>query len=319
MNEKKKEHVGGQAVIEGVMMRSPKYVTVAVRKPDGTIVLKKDPYTSFTKKHKFFSIPFIRGGIVLIESLVLGIKALNFSGDIAMKEAEDEASKKDSAADAKKRKKASRGFSGLRMAFTIAMGLGLGILLFFYIPMLLTDLTGIKNGILFNIIDGCIRLTFFMIYLILISQWKEIRRIFEYHGAEHKTIFAYEDEIPLHLEDVKKYTTHHPRCGTSFLFVVMFVAVVVFIFLGRPEDLGDRFLRLLFVPVVGGISYEIIRLSDTKYGDRIARILTGPGMLLQRITTREPDEKQLETAIVALRSALDRKLERDVEIFTSTP
>ena len=157
MSEKKKEHVGGQAVIEGVMMRSPNFVTVAVRRPDGKIVLKKDPYVSFTKKHKIFGLPFIRGGIVLIESLVLGIKALNFSGDIAIQEEEktNEEEKKNP-----KKKKQSSGSSGWRMGFTIFLGLGLGLLLFFYIPMLLTDLTGIQSGVLFNIVDGCIRLVF---------------------------------------------------------------------------------------------------------------------------------------------------------------
>ncbi len=312
MNEKKKIQVGGQAVIEGVMMRSPEFVSVAVRKPDGKITLKQKRYISFTQRLKFLGWPLIRGGVVLIESLVLGIKALNFSADIAMAELEKEQGK------VKSKKSRSSDFkSNMSIVMTMVVAFGLGLLIFFYLPLLLAELTGVQSGILFNIIDGVIRLLFFLIYLALISQWKEIRRIFEYHGAEHKSIFAYEQGQPLTLKGVKSFSTHHPRCGTSFLLIVMLVSIVVFIFLGKPEDWGDRLIRFLFIPVIGGVSYEIIRLSGTKSGLKLSRILVAPGLWLQRITTKEPDDAQLDVALVALKSALNQDMDSEIEIVSS--
>jgi uncharacterized protein YqhQ len=312
MDKKKTVQVGGQAVIEGVMMRSPEFVSVAVRKPGGKIALKQNRYVSWTKRWKFFGWPLVRGGVILIESLVLGIKALNFSADVAMSELENDKGKQ------KSKKQHTSGFrSNLSIVVTMVIAFGLGILIFFYIPLLLTELTGIESGILFNIIDGLIRLLFFLVYLVLISQWKEIRRVFEYHGAEHKSIFAYEAGRPLTLDGIKSFSTHHPRCGTSFLLVVMLVALIVFIFLGKPQDWGDRFIRFLFIPVIGGISYEIIRFSGTKYGSKIAQILVAPGLWLQRITTKEPDDSQLGVAIVALKSALNQEIDSEIEIVSS--
>ena len=312
MNEKNKIQVGGQAVIEGVMMRSPEFVSVAVRKPDGKITLKQNKYISWTKRLKFFGWPLIRGGVILIESLVLGIKALNFSADIAMAEIETGKEKQ------KSRKVRTSNFrSSISIAMTMVVAFGLGLLIFFYLPLLLTELTGVQSGILFNVIDGVIRLLFFLLYLGLISQWKEIRRIFEYHGAEHKSIFAYEQGRPLTLNGVKSFSTHHPRCGTSFLLVVMLVSLIIFLFLGKPEDWVDRLIRFLFIPVIGGISYEIIRLSGTKFGLKLARILVAPGLWLQRITTKEPDDAQLDVALVALKSALNQDVDSEVEIVSS--
>lgn len=305
MIQAEKVQVGGQAVIEGVMMRSPDYVSVAVRKPDGKIVLKRDKYRSWTKRLKILGWPFFRGGVVLIESMVLGIKALNFSGDIAIAEEEK---KENPDKEPKKR-------SPWLTAGTVVLALGLGFGLFFFLPLILTELTGVQSGVLFNLIDGAIRLTFFLIYLFLISLWKEIRRIFEYHGAEHKSIFAFEEGQPLTVESVNAYTTHHPRCGTSFLLVVMLVSLMIFIMLGKPTDWNARLIRFLFIPVIGGISYEVIRLSGKKYGKAIAKILVAPGLWLQRITTKEPDDEQLEVALVALRSALDQEVDDSVERF----
>ena len=315
MAENKKKHVGGQAVIEGVMMRSAEYVSVAVRKPDGKIVLKRDPFQSLTKRIKILGWPFFRGGITLIESMVLGIKALNFSADVAITEEEKKGTQKKPK---KKKKQEDSKNSNWMMMITVVLALGLGIGLFFYLPLVLTDLTGVKGGVLFNLIDGGIRLIFFLMYLFLISLWKEIRRIFEYHGAEHKSIFAYEHEQPLTIKGVQSFTTHHPRCGTSFLLVVMLVSICVFILLGRPETIQDRLIRFLFIPVIGGISYEIIRLADKKIGRFIAKTLVAPGLWLQRITTKEPDESQLEVALVALKSALDIEVDPQVE-FVSSP
>lgn len=307
MNHSEKIQVGGQAVIEGVMMRSPEYVSVAVRKPDGQIVLKRDSYISWTKRFKILGLPFFRGGVILIESMVLGIKALNFSSEIAMKELDKDKPKK------KQSEKLTKIWTGLTVILALALGMGI----FFYLPLLLTELIGVKGGVMFNLLDGLIRLIFFIVYLGLISLWKEIRRIFEYHGAEHKSIFAYEEGQPLTLKGVQSFKTHHPRCGTSFLLVVMLVALVVFIILGKPQDLGDRLIRFLFIPVIGGISYEIIRLSGKKYGKWIGQFLTAPGLWLQRITTKEPDDQQLEVSLVALKSALNREIDGDVQIIPS--
>ncbi len=289
--------VGGQAVIEGVMMRSPHAVSVAVRKPDGKILVRSEPYTSLTSRNKFWGLPIIRGGVVLIESLYWGIKTLTFSGDVAM----DDEDKKNGQ-DKKSRKKS--GMSAFRTALMLTISLLLGLLVFFYAPLMLTDALGIKSGFWFNLTDGGIRLLFFLGYLMAIALMKDIRRIFEYHGAEHKSIFAYENGLPLTIESTKPFTTHHPRCGTSFLLIVMLVSIIVFMFLGRPDNLMDRFVRLLFVPVIGGLSYELIRLSGKEYKNKIGAFLVAPGLWLQRITTKEPDGSQLEVAFAALEAAL---------------
>lgn len=304
MSQSKKVHVGGQAVIEGVMMRSPDYVSVAVRKPDGKIVVKRDAFISWTKRIKALGWPFLRGGVILIESMALGIKALNFSGDVAMEEENAKAGKE------------VKGHSRWLMAGTIVLALGLGIGLFFFVPLLLTELTGVQSGVLFNLIDGGIRLVFFLTYLGLISLWKEIRRVFEYHGAEHMSIFAFESGKPLTLDGVRSFKTYHPRCGTSFLLVVMLVALLVFITLGKPDSISDRLIRFLFIPVIGGISYEVIRLSEFKYGRWISRALVAPGLWLQRITTKTPDDDQLEVALTALKSSLDMELDPAVEVYS---
>jgi uncharacterized protein YqhQ len=287
------------------MMRSPDAVAVAVRKPDGKIVLKRTPFRSLTKKIRFLGWPFLRGGVILVESMVLGVKALNFSSLMAVGEAEG----KSGSAPEKKDQWILGG--------TAVFAFGLGLLLFFYLPLLLTEWLGVKSGVLFNLVDGCIRLCVFLSYLFLIRLWKDIRRIFEYHGAEHKSIFAFEDGRPLEVPEVKKFSTHHPRCGTSFLLVVMLVSMAVFMFLGRPDSASDRIVRFLFIPVIGGVSYEIIRLSATRYGRWLAETLVAPGIWLQALTTGEPDDGQIEVALVALKSALNRPIDPSVEIITA--
>jgi len=194
----------------------------------------------------------------------------------------------------------------LWLGLSIVLGVLLALFLFFYLPLVLTDLMGIKKGFLFNLVDGIIRISIFLIYLWLITLWKSMRRIFEYHGAEHKSIFALEAGEALTVDNVKRYTTHHPRCGTSFLLIVMLVSIGVFIFLGRPETIQERLIRLLYVPLIAGISYEIIKLSGKKASNPVVRTLIAPGLWLQRITTKEPDEEQLEVAIAALKSSLEK-------------
>ena len=298
--------VGGQAVIEGVMMRSPRYITVAVRKSNGEIVLKKDPFISLTKKHRFLNLPIIRGAIALVETLYIGIKALTFSADVLAREEEEneeiseEIKKEDKVKDTKERI-----FTALWFILSVGLGAFLAFFLFFYLPLVLTDLLEIKKGYLFNLVDGAMRISIFLIYLWLISIWKSMRRIFEYHGAEHKSIFALEKGDTLVVDNVKKYSTHHPRCGTSFLLIVMLISIGVFMFLGRPQNIQERLIRFLFIPLIAGISYEVVKFSGKNATHLLVRALISPGLWLQRITTKEPDNQQLEVAITALKSSLE--------------
>jgi len=298
---KDKFEIGGQAVIEGVMMRSPNFITIAVRKANGEIVVKKDPYVSLSKKVKFLGIPVIRGVVALVETLYIGVKALTFSANEAIEEVELEDSKKSRA----KEDRRKGIFMDVWLFLMVILGTGLGFLLFFYLPLLLTDILGVKTGFLFNLVDGIIRIAIFLTYIRLITLWKEMRRIFEYHGAEHKSIHTLEAGEELMPENMKKYPTLHARCGTSFLLMVMVVSIAVFMFLGRPNTLVDRLIRFTFIPLIAGISYELIKLSGRVKNNKFAEILIAPGLWLQKMTTREPDEKQMEVAIAALKSALD--------------
>lgn len=296
-------HVGGQAVIEGVMMRSSERVAVAVRQANGRIALRVKSFLSWTKQFHIFGWPLIRGAVTLIESLFWGIQALNWSAQVA-----SEITLQNSKSSAK-----SDTFDKIIWALTLVLGFGLGLLLFFYLPLLLTEWLGVKNGILFNLIDGTFRLGIFLAYLLLIQLWKEIRRLFAYHGAEHKSIFAFEQGKNLNVSEVKSFSTHHPRCGTSFLLVVMWVSILVFMLLGRPENLSDRIFRFLMIPLIGGISYEIIRLTNTRYGKWLGQMLVLPGLWLQYFTTREPEDSQIEVALVALKAVLGKPLDTKVE------
>ncbi|MFC1477090.1 DUF1385 domain-containing protein [candidate division KSB1 bacterium] len=295
-------NVGGQAVIEGVMMRSEKYLSVAVRKPDGSIALKRDTNVSWTKRIKLFKLPVIRGGVILIESLIHGFRALSWSADIAM-EAEDENHTFEDTSSWKSR---------LSIFLTLVFGLAAGLFLFWWIPLVLTDWVGVESGFAFNAIDGLIRLAIFGLYIGLISLWKEIQRIFQYHGAEHKSIFALENDCPLTIDGAQKFTTLHPRCGTSFLLVVMVVSIIVFMFLGKPDTYAQRVERLLFVPIIAGISYEFIRFSGKKRNNPIAKIFIMPGLWLQKITTREPSAEQLEVGLIALRAAIGEIISEEI-------
>jgi uncharacterized protein YqhQ len=300
----KKIQVGGQAVIEGVMMRSPERVSVACRRADGSIIVRQQEYKPLGKRIKILDLPILRGAVVLIESLVLGVQALTFSGDVAML---DERKKQNGElADEKpgERTMAQKLWLGLTVAFALALGIGL----FFYVPLLLTEWLGARTGFWFNLVDGVIRLAFFLAYLILIARMKDIRRVFEYHGAEHKSIFNFEKGGALTPNNAQRHTRFHPRCGTSFLLIVMIVAILVFMFLGKPTTIGERLLRIAFVPLIGGISYELIRLSDKGYRYSFWRIFIAPGLWLQRLTTNEPDLSQLEVAIVALKAALGEQV-----------
>jgi uncharacterized protein YqhQ len=287
--------VGGQAVIEGVMMRSPSRIAVAVRHADGSLGFFERQYLSITRRVKWLGLPVVRGAVSLFETLYLGITALNFSADEATREEEKK--------NAEPKAKPSKGTSivqGAGQFLTIAFSLALGLLLFVVLPARLTGWLGFQSRIGFGLVDGLFRLLAFIAYLLLISQWKELRRVLGYHGAEHKAIHALENRAPLTPESVQSFPRLHPRCGTSFLFLVVVVSIVVFTFIGRPQRLTDHLLRIAFLPLIAGVAFEFIRLSGKYYDQPFVRWLVWPGLQFQRLTTREPDLSMCAVAIAAL-------------------
>lgn len=305
----KEKNIGGQAVIEGVMMRSSKRVSTAVRKQSGEIVVKNDEYIPLSKRYKLLGIPVIRGIISFVEMLVIGIKSLNFSADVAVEEIEEKEGKN-------KDKKKNPGSRGLMLGLAVIIALGLGIFIFFFLPLFFSSLMKIKREALaFNLVAGGIRVAMFLIYVWAISRFKDFKRIFEYHGAEHKSIYAYEVDEDLTCENVKKFSTKHPRCGTSFILIVAIFAILVYsisdtiytLTVGTYPSLLKRFLiHFTLLPLVAGGSYELLKLSGKTRNSRITRIFSAPGIWLQKITTQEPDDSQLEVAIIALESALGK-------------
>lgn len=284
--------VGGQAVIEGVMMRSPRGVATAVRRPDGSISVRYRDHQPASRRFKPFAWPVLRGAATLVESLVLGTSELLWAADESSREGADAAAPKQGR------------WTQVGFAAVTVVSFAAGLALFFWLPLVLTDLTGITNGILYNLVDGAFRLVLFFGYLFLVSRWRDMRRVFEYHGAEHMAIFNYEAEVPLSVENARPRPRLHPRCGTSFLFFVMIVSILVFSLLGRPETVGDRLLRIACVPLIGGLSYEVIRFSARVERTWLGRLLAAPGKGLQLLTTAVPDDSQLEVAIAALKAAL---------------
>ena len=286
--------VGGQALIEGVMMRSPRYLAMAVRTPDGRIVIRKKVFSSVIRKLRFLNIPVLRGGIHLIETMGLGIDALMFSADQAVNEDRVEGHQKGSLKDK------------LLMWGTVGFSFVLSLGLFFYLPILLTDLVVAEGqgGLVWNIVDGIFRVVMFVLYLWGISKLPDMKRVFEYHGAEHLGIHAFENGRPLTPAGTRGFTTLHPRCGTSFLFFVMLISILVFSFLGRPQDIGDRLQRLAFVPLIGGLAYEAIKLSGKHAKAWFLKPVIFPGLMLQKITTKQPDDSQLEVSMAALKAVL---------------
>ena len=288
MSAAKTFYYGGQAVIEGVMMRGRKSVAIAVRRPDGLIDVISRPLSSIYKG-RLRETPFVRGVIVLIETMVLGMQALLHSADIAAAEETGE--------------KISPWF----LWGTLAVGLAIGVAVFFIAPLLIATYLiypYVESALLGNLIEGIIRIVMFVLYLWGIGFMSDIRNVFAYHGAEHKTINAFEAGLPLETEYVKIYSTAHTRCGTSFLLVVLVLAIVVFTLIGRPPLFIGIISRVILIPVVAAIGYELIRFSAGNIGNPIVRSLIEPGLLLQSMTTREPNEKQMEAAIVALKTVL---------------
>ncbi|WDV46065.1 DUF1385 domain-containing protein [Clostridiaceae bacterium M8S5] len=302
------KNVGGQAIIEGVMMKSKNDVAIAVRKPDGDIELDKKKITPVSEKLKFLSWPFFRGTVALIEAMIIGTKALMYSAKFYEEEENTKESKFDSFMERVFKDKAD----DVVIYISVFISLLLSVSIFMLGPTVVTNFfqSKIKSAIGLNLIEGLIRLSIFLAYILLVSRLNDIKRVFEYHGAEHKSIHCYENNEDLTVENARKYTTLHPRCGTSFLFMVMFISILVFSLLGW-QNLLLRFLsRIVMLPVIAGISYEINRFTG-KSQSMLAFIVSYPGLLLQKITTNEPDDSQLEVAIVALKGALGLGEEED--------
>ncbi|NLL21511.1 MAG: DUF1385 domain-containing protein [Firmicutes bacterium] len=278
--------IGGQAVIEGVMMRNKSKVAVAVRQGEGNIVVHNKEYRSPAERYPFLKYPLLRGVVVFIDSLILGVQTLSLSAEQALDEEEE-------------------GLKGWELPLTVIVSLLAAIGLFILLPTVLMGF--LKQGtalpLLLNLGEGALRLSIFLGYIYIISRWKEIGRVFEYHGAEHKAIACYEAGEPLTVENARKFTTLHPRCGTSFLLVVMVTSILLFSFFGW-QGLWQRILiRLLLLPLVAGISYEGIKLA-TRIDNKITRIIIQPGLWLQLLTTKNPADDQLEVALSSLQAVL---------------
>lgn len=283
---KEKMPVGGQAVIEGVMMRGADKVAVAVRQPDGQIIVDVNPVSSIKDKYLILKKPLLRGVITLFESLYDGMKALAFSAQVSGEE-EDQLTKSE-------------------MVLTIVTSVALAVVLFIIIPTwsmrFLHSLT--EDPLLLNLAEGVLRMVIFLVYIGAISSMKDIQRVFQYHGAEHKTIYAYEAGLPLDVEHIRPFSTLHPRCGTNFLMIVMMISMFVFTFLGWPNLLERIASRIVLMPVIAGVSYEIIRWAGAHADNSVVRFAIMPGLLLQKLTTRQPDDTQIEVAVASLKAVL---------------
>jgi len=278
---------GGQAIIEGVMMRHGNKIAAAVRKPDKEIAFQEREYIPLTKRYKILGWMFVRGTITLFEMMVVGFQCLMFSAEIALSEEE-------------KQPQGWEMYLSLLISFSIAI--------FFFVVVPAFFFTKIKvyiaNLLILNILEGCVRLGIFLCFLAATLLMEDMKRVYMYHGAEHKTVFAWEDGQELTVENVKKYSTRHPRCGTSFILFVMIVSILVFSLLGRPDFLHRVLYKILLLPVVAGISYEAIRFTGKYSRFKLVQLLSWPGLMLQKITTREPSNDQIEVAIAAMKKVV---------------
>lgn len=284
---KPEDIAGGQAILEGVMMRHGNKIAAAVRRPDKEIVFQEREYIPLTKRYKVLGWPLVRGTVSLFEMMVLGIKCLMFSAEVALSEEEQKP-------------------QGWELYVSLAISLSVAIFFFVVVPaFFFTKIkTFIDSLILLNILEGCVRLGLFLSFLAATLLMSDMRRVYMYHGAEHKTVFAWEDGQDLTVENVKNYSTRHPRCGTSFILFVMIVSILVFSLLGRPDFLHRVIYKILLMPVIAGISYEAIRFTGKFSRFKLVQVLSWPGLALQKITTREPDDDQIEVAIAAMKKVV---------------
>ncbi|MFW5985826.1 MAG: DUF1385 domain-containing protein [Halanaerobiales bacterium] len=283
----KRTQYGGQAVIEGVMMKGKDKMAVAVRKSPDRIKVKSSRLQAVDDKYPFLGWPFVRGVVALISSLVTGIKSLTYSAN-EVAEGEDEELKP------------------WEIFISLVVSFGLAVLLFVALPAAIISFIQpyISFNVILNMIEGLIKIGAFLTYLIVISHLEDIKRVFMYHGAEHKVIYNYESDLPLNVENARSFTTLHPRCGTNFIFIVILMSIFFFSFFGRPPLLQRILYHLLLLPVIAGTSYEIIKLAGKKEVNPLVRLLATPGLWLQKLTTNEPDDSMLEVAIAALKEVL---------------
>ncbi|MFQ6094767.1 MAG: DUF1385 domain-containing protein [Candidatus Bathyarchaeia archaeon] len=274
---------GGQAVLEGVMIRSRKHMVICMRRQNGEMLIKTEEINSLSERHRALRLPFIRGILALFETLYLGVKGLFFSANAVLKEEDEKLTYKD-------------------IALTIFLTLALTSF-FIVVPFLLTTLLKL-TGVIFNIVEAVVRLTFFLIYLKLVSLWGELRRVLQYHGAEHKVINAYEAGVALNLTNAKRFSRLHPRCGTSFIFIVVLVSILLFSMMPDVGFFARLAYRVILIPVIGALSYEVLRFSDRHRDSRIMRILVMPGLGFQRLTTREPNDDMISVALQAVKEVI---------------
>jgi len=296
-------NVGGQAVIEGVMMRAPKSLAIALRRPNGEILIKEDKWRSLSERWSFLKRPFVRGSLIIIEALINGMQAITFSANQALEEE-------------------GESLGGWALFLTICLALGAGVVLFVVLPHVISGLVGRLLGmrlgvehLFFHLIDGAVKIIIFVGYVWLISLFKEIRRIFEYHGAEHKSVYTYEAGEALTVGNAKKFSTLHPRCGTAFILVVLLISIfffsIVFPFVPTLRDVPGVMnqmiaivMKILFMFPIAGLAYEIIKFSSRNMDRGLIRLAILPGLWMQKLTTREPSDDQLEVALAALNRAL---------------
>lgn len=303
--QKSKILLGGQAVIEGVMIKSPSFIATAVRNPKGEIVVKKEPFKSLSARIKFLGLPILRGVINLFEMIAIGMKALDFSVNIAVEEQPND-----------KKTKFQKILSIISFTLSIIISLAFALFLFKFVPLFITEKLAqvfprLKNSVmLFNLTDGLLRIFIFLLYIFLLSIIPYFRRVFEYHGAEHKAIFAFEKDLPLTAENVKMQSPRHPRCGTSFLIFVLIISILMFSLVPRHPIFIINFLRrIAMIPLIAGVGYEILKWSAKFEKNPLVKLLTYPGVLTQYITTKEPDEKEIEVAVRAVGEATGLKKE----------
>ena len=325
------KNYGGQAVVEGVMMRGPKHFAVVCRKQKGEIVSTcENVENNLGWFSKLYKIPFLRGSVALVDSMILGTKTLMYSADIAIADEEENKSDDDTKSEKQKQKeekelnrakeelkKSDNKVNGIFVGFSAFLGLVIGICLFMFVPILITKLTTNifhfqANKYIFALIEGVFKLIIFIGYVWIISFMPDVKRVFRYHGAEHKTINCYENGEDLTIENVQKYNTINPRCGTSFLLIFISISIILFCFVPNPADWGKlgvlyRFgLKIVLLPLIAGIAYEFIRFSGRHQKNLITRFFMAPGLWMQRLTTKEPDDDMVECAIKALSLVMEK-------------
>lgn len=299
--------IGGEALIEGVMMRGKTIMASSVRKSNGEIITDIKEYVPITKRNKLLGIPFIRGAVSMIESMIVGVKVLMDSAEHVDFEEDEKESKFDKWLE----KTFGKNAFSIMLYGSVAIALLFGIGLFMLLPNLIADFftfdkTTAHGSFYANIIEGVIRVALFIAYVYLVSLNKDIKRVFQYHGAEHKSIYAYENMEELTVENVKKHTTQHPRCGTTFIFVVMIISIVLFALTGWHSKIVNLLIRLALLPVVAGVSYELFKFA-AKSDSKVIKLISLPGILLQKLTTKEPDDAMIEVALASLKTVVERE------------